>query len=66
MKREKTFIKTNIKTKSAILFLIFALFCIFGISACTDDLPQVPKAKITILIINIRQIFLYLIIPICI
>lgn len=39
MKKEKTFIKTNIKTKSVILFLIFALFCIFGISSCAEDLP---------------------------
>ena len=39
MKKEKTFIKTNIKRKSIILLLMFALFCIFGISACADDLP---------------------------
>ena len=40
MKQEKNFVKTNIKTKAIILFLVFALFFIFGISACVrKNLP---------------------------
>ena len=40
MKQEKTFIKTNVKAKAVILFLVFALFCIFGILACGgENLP---------------------------
>lgn len=38
MKDEKTFIKTNIKAKAIILFLVFALLC-FGILSCGGDLP---------------------------
>ncbi|WP_432632904.1 hypothetical protein [Brachyspira sp.] len=34
MKQGKNFIKTNIKTKAIIIFIILVLFCIFGISAC--------------------------------
>ena len=45
MKKEKTFIKTNIKRKSIILFLMFALLCIFGISACADDLPTSSESE---------------------
>ena len=47
MKKEKTFIKTNIKTKSIILFLMFSLFCIFGISSCADDLPTNSASEIS-------------------
>ena len=43
MKKEKTFIKT----KSIILFLMFALFCIFGISACGGDLPTNSASEIS-------------------
>ena len=40
MKHKKTFIKTNIKSKAIILFLVLALFCIFGILACSgENLP---------------------------
>ena len=43
MKQEKTFIKT----KSIILFLMFALFCIFGILACGGDLPTNSASEIS-------------------
>lgn len=40
MKQEKNFVKTNIKTKAIIIFIILVLFCIFGISACVrKNLP---------------------------
>ena len=44
MKEEKNIIKTNIKARAIILFLIFSLFCIFGISACGDDLPTISES----------------------
>ena len=37
MKKEKNFIKTNVKAKAIILFWVFALFCIFGILACGGE-----------------------------
>ena len=43
MKHKKTFIKTNIKAKAVILFLIFALFCIFGILACGTERELSPE-----------------------
>ena len=43
MKQEKFFIKTNLKAKAFILFLIFALFCIFGILACGTERELSPE-----------------------
>ena len=37
MKQGKSFIKTNIKIKAIIIFIILVLFCIFGISACGGE-----------------------------
>ena len=43
VKQEKFFIKTNLKAKAFILFLIFALFCIFGILACGTERELSPE-----------------------
>ena len=43
MKQEKFFIKTNLKAKAVILFLIFALFCIFVILACGTERELSPE-----------------------
>lgn len=37
MKQGKSFIKTNIKIKAIIIFIILVLFCIFGILACGGE-----------------------------
>lgn len=43
MKHKRTFIKTNLKAKAIILFLILALFCIFGILACGTERELSPE-----------------------
>ncbi len=43
VKQEKFFIKTNLKAKAVILFLIFASFCIFGILACGTERELSPE-----------------------
>ena len=44
---KKLLLKRVSKTKSIILFLMFSLFCIFGISSCAEDLPTNSTSDIS-------------------
>ena len=43
LKKEKFFIKINTKSKMIVLFLIFASFCIFGLSSCGTERELSPE-----------------------